>query len=72
MEATIWFAGLSLTAIGALATSIEYRRKIRNLNKAHQAELQSQFHYAFNAGWEGALQSPTTVRERYDQLFNRH
>jgi hypothetical protein len=72
MEATIWITGLTCFGLGALVTHLEYTRKIKNLNKTHQVELRDWHHAAFQGGWDAALQSPLAVRERYDQLFNRH
>lgn len=71
METLLWIVMLIGWLLFGIFARLNARKNstIKSMEKAHQADLDKEFHRSFNAGWKAASTDPTTVKSAYYLIF---
>lgn len=67
MEAFIWFTGITVFALGYLASYLNNRERIKNLKRKHALQIHDL--PTFKEGWTAALSDPSAVKHAYLYYF---
>lgn len=67
MDAIIWSAGITVFALGYLASYLNNRQRIKNLKRKHARQIR--LLPTFDEGRMAALSDPTAVKHAYRYYF---